>query len=156
MNKMKTTLLLVIIYSTAFAQHNNLKKLDWLLGSWEANQKSALIEETWKIASNITYEGKSTTQSKNSNKPIAEETIIITIMNSEIFYIAKVAHNNFPIAFKLVETAEDRAVFENKEHNFPQKLNYQLIAPNNIKVTVSGFENGKYSMFEIDYKRKIE
>ena len=56
--------------------------------------------------------------------------------------MAKVASNNLPVAFKLTSCTAKTAIFENSQHDFPKKLNYQLNKDKSITVFVSG-EKGK-------------
>jgi hypothetical protein len=72
-------------------------------------------------------------------------------MAGEVFYIAKVAHNPLPIAFKLSECGEGLAVFTNPAHDFPRRLEYRL-AGDALSVQVSdGTEGGKG--FTLNFKR---
>ena len=70
-------------------------------------------------------------------------------MSGDIFYIAKVHHNELPIAFKLTQCSDSVAVFENPEHDFPKKIEYKLTDQDRITVTVGSSGEG----FKIDFQR---
>ena len=74
---------------------------------------------------------------------LEREALRLVNMGDEIFYLAKVAHNALPVAFKLVDCGDDWAVFENPDHDFPRRLEYR-IAGNGMDVHVSdGLADGK-------------
>ena len=78
-------------------------------------------------------------------------------MSGEIFYLAKVTHNTLPIAFKLTHcSASDkqrRFIFENKQHDFPNVIEYQQLSDNYMTINVSG-KSGK--SFTIQLHRVIK
>jgi len=47
------------------------------------------------------------------------------------------------VAFKLVEAGERRAVFENKQHDFPQRILYWLDAAGAMHARIEGRQGGK-------------
>ena len=66
------------------------------------------------------------------------ETLFLLEVEGEVFYFAKVAHNPFPVPFKLTQLSEQTATFENPEHDFPTKLVYQRTTQDSLEVAVSG------------------
>ena len=72
-----------------------------------------------------------------------------------ISYIATVG-NQQPILFALVESSNNKYVFENKEHDFPQRLIYYFINENSIKVFVEGEMDGKLEKDEYNLTRVDE
>ncbi len=60
-----------------------------------------------------------------------------------------------PRAFPLVqlEAAANRATFENKEHDFPKKFVYELVAPDHLRITLAGEMKGKAAQETYDLKR---
>ena len=59
-------------------------------------------------------------------------------MGGEVFYLAKVAENDFPVPFKMTSHTNSKAIFENPERDFPNKLIYHRIGMNALKVDVMG------------------
>ena len=47
-------------------------------------------------------------------------------MSNEVFYVAKVGHNELPVTFKLTSCSDKSARFENSSHDFPRVLEYTL------------------------------
>jgi predicted TIM-barrel fold metal-dependent hydrolase len=52
--------------------------------------------------------------------------------------IAKPRQNELPLAFKLTEASADHATFENKLHDFSQRLEYRRLSASELMVLVSG------------------
>ncbi len=59
-------------------------------------------------------------------------------MADAILYFAKVPHNPIPIAFKLSLCRNKQFIFENMQHDFPNKIEYRQIHSNTLQVIVSG------------------
>lgn len=59
------------------------------------------------------------------------------------------------VSFRLVGHHPDakKAVFENKEHDFPTSLTYELRAPDNLTIVVAGPQGGREASFALDLKR---
>lgn len=106
-----------------------LQDVRWLLGDWRTGSvagQTSVISESWSEVSASTFEGIGETRDAASGELKSREELRLVEMGSEVFYIAKVGHNALPIAFKLTECSEASAVFENPDHDFPKKLEYQL------------------------------
>jgi hypothetical protein len=133
------------------AECRTLEIADWLLGDWQANSAKSTTYESWHQISNTTFEGLGTT-TRNDKAPTSE-TLRLVEMSGEIFYFAKVPHNPMPIAFKLLKCDHETLIFENTEHDFPQRLNYSKINDEQIKVFVSDTNN---KGFELNFQRILK
>lgn len=136
------------VFATA-EEKNNLADFDWILGEWisEGNEKST--KEIWEKVSANTFEGSSVLIDKSTGEKKTTETLRLVSMSGEIFYIAKVGHNELPIAFNLVTENSRTAVFQNKSHDFPTSIEYRLINNDSLDVVVGG--GGK--SFTIKFKK---
>ncbi|KZN30030.1 hypothetical protein N480_03540 [Pseudoalteromonas luteoviolacea S2607] len=121
---------------------NTVKSLAWLAGNWNSSNDKHRFNESWQQISDATFEGLGSTYSIEKKKIVSSESLRLVEMAGEVFYLAKVASNNLPIAFKLTSCTADSAIFENPQHDFPKKLRYQLTKDKNMTVFVSG-DNGK-------------
>ena len=132
------TLLLISVQANA----NNCRSLndfDWLQGKWQTQKDQTLTTETWHKLSENTFEGTGTT-------PNSAESLRLLAMSGEIFYLAKVAHNPSPIAFKLVQCKDKSYIFENKLHDFPNKIEYRKISKTALQIIVSGKDEKSFSI----------
>jgi len=144
--------LCLVFQSSAQAKNcGTVDSLTWLIGHWHSENSKLKINESWQRISDKTFEGAGSTYSFKKNKTVSAETLRLVEMSGEIFYVAKVASNDLPVAFKLTNCTANTAIFENLQHDFPKKLSYQLINHNNLTVFVSG-EKGK--AFSIEFTRQ--
>jgi hypothetical protein len=155
MNKFKNALLIPISLSILFfispaINGSNMSTLEWFLGDWISDDGKNITIEFWHKVSTETYEGVGKTRSAWSDENINSESLRLVEMSGEIFYIAKVEHNEFPIGFKLVTFSDSIAVFQNLTHDFPKRIEYRLLKEERILVTVS--DDNK--QFTIDYKKQ--
>lgn len=144
MLKVISVMSLCLVLQTALQAKtcDTLDSFTWLVGNWKSESNKLKINESWKQISSKTFEGSGYTFSVEENKIVSSETLRLVEMSGEVFYVAKVASNALPVAFKLTSCTAETAIFENSLHDFPKKLSYQLNKENNITVFVSG-ENGK-------------
>lgn len=56
-------------------------------------------------------------------------------------------------AFRLAKLQDRVVLFENPEHDFPQRIIYQLVAPDSLFARVEGRINGKDKRIGFPYRR---
>ncbi len=135
MTKLVTNALLLISLLISTNIHANtcssLTPLNWLIGEWQTDKSASFVNEIWQKVSDDTFEGQGKTNSSS-------ESLRLVQMADEVFYLAKVSHNPLPIAFKLNHCKNKQFVFENMQHDFPNKIEYRQISSNALQVIVSG------------------
>ena len=95
----------------------------WLKGKWQNISGNKISIENWDLADDSILEGESVT-TENGIVTFSEK-LKIEKTGDDIFYTADVKHNPQPVSFKLVKISDNEAVFENPEHDFPQKISYR-------------------------------
>ena len=80
-------------------EKSELITLEWILGEWISDEGTNITKEFWHRVSPYTYEGGGLTVSKLDKTTISTETLRLVVMSGEIYYIAKVSHNEFPVSF---------------------------------------------------------
>ena len=135
MTKLVTNALLLIslLISTNVNANtcSSLTQLNWLIGEWQTDKSASFVNEIWQKVSDDTFEGQGKTNSSS-------ESLRLVKMTDEVFYLAKVSHNPLPVAFKLSHCKNKQFVFENMQHDFPNKIEYRQINSNVLQVIVSG------------------
>ncbi len=124
-----TGILKILIFITSLfinytMAQTNMQKLEWIIDSWVSEGVESNSYEHWEKLSDELFIGGSETV-KNGDTIFSEKLKIVK-EGEEIFYIADVSHNPAPVKFKLTSVSETEAVFENPEHDFPQKITYKL------------------------------
>lgn len=110
--------------------------LEWLAGTWQRidEKPGRLSFEKWELnAGKLTGKGWTMTGQDTS----FVEILALLPVDSDWFYEATVAHNEGAVRFKLEEQSEGYFVAENKKHDFPRFIRYQLLpGGSEMKVTI--------------------
>jgi hypothetical protein len=151
-NRMITVVALLVATTCAQAAPcDSLHPARWLLGQWAAESSDRIVLETWREASAATFEGSGVTTARSGGAVLDSEELRLVAMGGAVFYVAKVAHNPYPVAFRLVTCEDGRLVFENTTHDFPRRLEYLKQADGGLEVAVSdGAERG----FKLQFQRR--
>jgi len=151
-NRMITVVALLAATTCAQAAPcDSLHPARWLVGQWAAESSDRIVIETWREASTATFEGSGLTTARSDGAVLDSEELRLVAMADAVFYVAKVAHNPYPVAFRLATCEDGRLVFENPTHDFPRRLEYVRQADGRLEVTVSdGAERG----FKLQFHRR--
>jgi hypothetical protein len=144
-NKMKILVSIVVMFALSFCAEESMTGLgtfEWILGEWISDDGKNITKEVWEKISSKTFEGEGVTLSKADKAIINKEALRLVVMSGEIYYLAKVSHNEYPIAFKLTSFTDSTLVFENRMHDFPKIIEYKRINKNRINVMVGNEKNG--------------
>jgi len=135
-------LLLVCLGSLFPSAAGQLDELKWLEGTWQRETRRGPAYETWRVLSERTFEGESWRFDADGARRIGEELLLVE-MGGDVFYLPKVAENPAPVPFRMSESAAGRAVFENPQHDFPQKIVYELdVETDRLLVWIAGPGDG--------------
>jgi hypothetical protein len=148
-------LLLVLICFFSYAlQIDKFKPLNALAGgTWQMKTKKGFICERWTKAN--TNELRSIGFKVIGADTVIEERVRVIKKDNDIYYVPTVTGQNSgkEVFFKLTSTTNGEYIFTNPEHDFPQRVVYQLIAPDSLHAWVDGQYNGKYVKQDFHYKR---
>lgn len=119
----------------------------WLQGSWQAIDDSNYYE-VW-LFDNNQLKGVSYSFYANQLTP-SEYLTITTTAENKLVYTAQVTRQNEgkAIPFTLQHNSTNKWVFENKTHDFPQRITYFKQAGNFMRVVIDGHINNKYKKQE--------
>jgi hypothetical protein len=122
---------------------NQLKKVNWFLGTWENLSATARFEEIWSKVNDSTFLGKS----------------IVVVVRDTVFYekmdlfqkndslILKISVKNQnkekPISFYMTKSDGNEVTFENPKHDFPTKIVYTKITKDSLIAVIYGKKDGK-------------
>ena len=123
-----------------------------MIGEWKLEDKP--IIEKWSYVDGL-FKG-SVFAISGADKVITEEIRILE-NDDGIFYEANVEDQNQgePVLFKLIISEEYKVIFENKEHDFPQRITYELIDNNKLIATIEGLSHGESKSITFDYSRSL-
>jgi hypothetical protein len=133
---MKIFFLLSLLLSPSI--YSQIDELSWMLGKWKMETEKSFIFEEWTYSGGKTFEGTGTAVSKRGGDTLFTEYLTISRFGEEIFYIADVDENSYPVPFKLKAITSNQAVFENWTHDFPQLITYRLFEDGSLSAKVEG------------------
>jgi hypothetical protein len=144
--------------AASFAQKTaaDFRLFSHMLGTWRMEGKKAIwFYEDWKQKDNATLIGKSYYLSGKDT--VITEYHELVVKGDELFYMANPKNQNNhdqPVPFKLVSSENGVMVFENKAHDFPQRVVYH-ITPGSGKVLawIQGDINGMAKKMEFPYTK---
>jgi hypothetical protein len=150
--------LLFIIINVSKAQQpvysaREFKPLHGLTGLWKMDSQRGAIYEEWQVGEDGRLSGRSY-KIKNSDTVVLEN-VIISLQGDAIFYtpVVQNQNNRQPVPFRLISCNNNRYVFENKEHDYPQRVIYDLVAPNDLRARIEGSKDGKEMGSDFNYVR---
>ncbi len=155
-NRLTLLTLLLIGFSTfANAQKAPSKAFAFVLGSWEMQTPKGKLVEQWIQNPDKTLSGKSYRINAKGDSTLTE-TLQIKNIGKDTFYCSTVNGQNEgkEVCFKLISTTDKTYVFENKTHDFPQRIVYQDKGKKEMLAWIEGELNGKSRKSEFKYIRK--
>ncbi|QIL39530.1 hypothetical protein G7074_09730 [Pedobacter sp. HDW13] len=154
--RLNLLILLLIGFSTlANAQKAPSKTFAFVLGSWEMQTPKGKLVEQWVQNPDKTLSGKSYRINAKGDSTLTE-TLQIKNIGKDTFYCSTVNGQNEgkEVSFKLISTTDQTYVFENKTHDFPQRIVYQNKGKKEMLAWIEGELNGKSRKSEFKYIRK--
>jgi hypothetical protein len=130
-----------------------LKKASWLLGEWRNAMKRGFMYESWERTNDSTYTGGSYVVIQGDT--VSSEVIDLAAKDGRLYYIPTVKNQNAgqPVVFTEKQVSKDLLVFENTEHDFPQRITYRKITIDSLVAEISGVENGKQKSIQFPMAR---
>lgn len=121
----------------------NLNPAEWLIGTWQCTSAEGISYETWAKASEQEYVGKSYMLAEKDT--VVFENIRLVQEQDGLFYIPAVTDQNkgLPIRFAGTTFSANVFVFENPEHDFPQRISYTKIGADSLVAEISGKKDGQ-------------
>jgi hypothetical protein len=141
------------IILSAAAISDRFNKLQVLEGTWIMETKKGKLYENWRRVSDSEFYGKSYKLSKADT--ILLERIRLHETAGEIFYVPIVEdqNNQQPVSFRLISVENSKYTFENKLHDFPQRIIYNIITSDSIVARIEGTKNGQTGGSDYYFKR---
>jgi len=134
-------------------ENKAIAKLDLLLGTWENIQDESEFYEIWRKENDSVFYGESFLLV--SKDTVFFETILLEQIREDLFLTPtnKGQNDGNPVTFKLISNENNVFVFENKEHDFPQRIIYTNPTLDSLFAYIEGNENGKYRKTDFRFKR---
>jgi hypothetical protein len=113
-----------------------VERVAWLTGCWEGTLESgAVYEEVWLPLRGGTLAGVA--RMTREGRTLSIESMMIVENGGTLLYVARPAGKR-ETAFRAVEVSDTAAVFENPDHDFPQRIVYRHTPPDGLHARIEG------------------
>ena len=127
-----------------------VEQVGWLAGCWATGPDDRLIEEHWTLPRGQTMLG--TGRRVRDGKTTEYEFVVLTVKDGRLAYEAHPSQQASAV-FLSIEATDTRVVFENREHDFPQRVGYERQGVDGLLAWVEGTQNGRTRRIEFPYRR---
>jgi hypothetical protein len=127
----------------------DIASLSWLTGNWVENGKSRTVRERWAGPYGGVLLGIGVTTQAETAK--SYEFFRIAKTPAGLSYFAS-PNGAAPTEFKAIEICSGKVVFENKAHDFPQRVIYTKGANGTLNARIEGLLKGKLEGEEWTYR----
>lgn len=117
-----------------------------LAGLWQT-QDNVLFYEQWTVVNDSVLQGKG--YSLNGTDTLFSENIRIAPANGLLTYYAQAGQQNMgqTIAFSLVKHTRNSWIFENPEHDYPNRISYTLLSDSILDARIENMRGNKAQNF---------
>jgi hypothetical protein len=137
--------------ASADAADADLSQLAWLAGCWSAEGAEPGSGEQWMPLAGGSLLGMSRTV--RQQKTVAFEFMrIAPAADGQITFFAQPSGKP-PASFPARSLDEAQVVFENLDHDFPQRVIYRFVAPAQLRASIEGMRGGSLKRIEFPMVR---
>ena len=121
----------------------------WMVGSWVRTSKAETVRETWEVSGPQTLLGIGRTE--RLGRPTFEERMTIHTTSAGATFTAELPGQP-PTTFDMRAGRPGVAMFENKAHDFPQRVIYRRCGQD-LCARIEGVMDGKVASESWRYRR---
>ena len=128
----------------------SIQHVAWLQGCWEDRSPERTIEEQWMAPRGANMIGMGRTV--RGDDLVDFELVVLREQDGALAYEAHPAGQRSAVF--IARTVSDlTVVFENPQHDFPQRIGYQRNGPDALLAWVEGTDKGQTRRVEFPYRR---
>jgi uncharacterized protein DUF6265 len=127
-----------------------IARVAWLKGCWESVNGQRVVEEQWSAPRGTSMLGMGRTLS--GDRLIEYELVILREEGRALAYEAHPSGQP-PAVFVSRTIDEARVVFENLEHDFPQRVGYERGTADELLAWIEGVQRGQSRRVDFRYRR---
>jgi hypothetical protein len=130
-----------------------LRKAMWLVGKWQNNTPKGVLSEVWRVKNDSTYAGRSSFVVGKDT--VSSETVELALRGGKLLYIPTVKNQNGgqSVTFTEKTVTDFEMVFENPEHDFPQRITYTHMSGDSLVAVISGMADGREKSVKFPMQR---
>lgn len=127
-----------------------IEDMAWLADAWTGTRRTSSIEERWSPPKGGAMLGVSRTV--RGEKMVGFEYLRIVERDGGLVYVAQ-PDGRSPTEYVLTELKNQRAVFVNPRHDYPQRIVYELSKEGDLSASI-GFAKGRLQSYEFNREDK--
>ena len=149
----KVVFISLLLFTSCGKSNKSLTQFKKLCGTWIQETETGKFVESWNWVNDTLMSG--TSFMTEGQDTVFSEDLKLTLRNDSIYYIPTVPNQNDGkhVEFKLIPSAKNEWIFENKKHDFPTQIIYTYKGNDSLIATVQGIQNGRSQKFEFRLKR---
>jgi hypothetical protein len=124
----------------ALADDTSVADMIWMSGCWASTEEEPGSGEQWMAPAGRSMLGMSRTV--RGGATVAVEFLRITEVEDGGIVLVTLPSGQQATTFALVSQSENEVVFENPEHDFPQRVTYRLMSEKLLAGRIEGTING--------------
>jgi hypothetical protein len=141
-----------LLMLATLAQAADASVVSWMAGCWRQESPGRLVEEMWMPPVGDGMLGMSRTVSQG--RIVDHEFLQIRVQDGRLVYIAKPARQA-EATFTATSAGAREVIFENRAHDFPQRIIYRLQENGNLAARIEGAEEGKPRGIDFPMRRAV-
>jgi hypothetical protein len=141
---------LMVLQSGGQQPELGLSDFSWLRGCWQGGSGKRQITEHWMKPSDALMMGIGCTVV--DGRAVEYEFLQIRLETDGIYYVAKPSGQR-EASLKLTSSSPRELVFENPDHDFPQRITYRLVRNDSLHARIEGRSKGRDRKVDFSMRR---
>lgn len=139
---------------TEITSTDKIEQLQWLLGTWTNGSGKEYSQETWAAENDSTFTAYSFVEVKK--KVVFAETMALEQKLGDLFLTVATANKKGedPVTFKMVSSENGQFIFENKKHDFPNRIVYTNPVKDSLHAWIEGSPNGEFKKVDFYFSKQ--
>lgn len=135
-------------------KYEKIAQLNWLLGTWTNDAGEEFSQETWSKENDSTFTAFSFKQI--DGKTVFAETMALEQKGGRLLLTVATANEieSAPVTFSFISSGEKQFTFENKNHDFPERIIYTNPVKDSLHAWIEGTVNDEDKKVEFNFTRK--
>lgn len=141
----------ILLTGKGYALEQGIERMAWLAGCWQSQPGEPGSVEHWLPPAGGTMLGVGRTV-KNGKTVEFEFMQLRQLPDGALAYIAQPSGRP-PTVFRAASLGSSDAVFENAEHDFPQRVSYSRPSESRLSASIEGLRNGTPRRIAFEFSR---
>ncbi len=125
---------------------HDLGQVAFMLGDWQVETEGTVFDESWSRNEDGTLSGRASSHKSGSDEILQREVMSLVLAGGVPAYVVDVGVDGNEVTFLMVDCEGQSARFENPDHDFPQRLFYQLRDDGTLRASVTDLDDNGFDL----------